>query len=151
MLYRTYQPKAKDIKRGRHIIDARGEILGRLASGVAQLLIGKHKKTYSSHLDSGDWVTVVNAKEVRVTGKKEKQKVYYRHSGYPGGLKALRLEEIREKNPARIVEFAVKNMLPKNRLRKRRMARLKVFAGEEHSYRNKFEARSTKSETNFKA
>ncbi|MBI2007149.1 MAG: 50S ribosomal protein L13 [Candidatus Blackburnbacteria bacterium] len=109
-------------------------------------------RTYqSSHLDSGDWVTVVNAKEVRVTGKKEKQKVYYRHSGYPGGLKALRLEEIREKNPARIVEFAVKNMLPKNRLRKRRMARLKVFAGEEHSYRNKFEARSTKSETNFKA
>lgn len=135
---KTYQPKASQIKREKHRLDAKGEILGRFATKIARLLIGKHKRTYSSYLDSGDWVTVVNAKEVQVTGKKEKQKVYYRHSGYPGGLKALRLEEVREKNPGRIIELAVKNMLPKNRLRKNRMARLKVFSGGERPYGNKF-------------
>lgn len=131
-LYRTYQPKASQIRREKYRLDAKGEILGRFTTKIARLLMGKNKRTYSPHLDSGDWVTVINAKEVQVTGKKEKQKVYYRHSGYPGGLKALRLEEVREKNPGRIIELAVKNMLPKNRLRKNRMARLKVFAGKEN-------------------
>lgn len=128
-MFKTYQPKAKEIKREKHHLDANGEILGRLATKIARLLIGKHKRTYSPHLDSGDFVVVTNAKEVLVTGKKEKQKTYYRHSGYPGGLKAERLEELRARNPKRIVEYAVWNMLPKNRLRKNRMARLKVFAG----------------------
>lgn len=137
-LYRTYQPKAKEITRNWHLFDAKGKILGRLATEIAGILIGKHKKTYAPHLDSGDYAVVVNAKEVAVTGKKEKQKVYYRHSGYPGGLKAERLEELRARNPKRIIEYAVWNMLPKNRLRKNRMARLKVFAGGEHPYGNKF-------------
>lgn len=131
ILQKTYQPKEKEIKRERHTIDAKGEVLGRLATHIATLLIGKHKRNYSAHMDSGDYVTVVKAKEVKVTGKKEKQKVYYSHSGYPGGLKALRLEELREKNPKKIIELAVWNMLPKNRLRKKRMARLSVFAGTE--------------------
>lgn len=133
-MLRTYQPKAKEIIRNWHLFDAKGKILGRLATEIARILIGKHKKTYAPHLDSGDYAVVVNAKEVAVTGKKEKQKVYYRHSGYPGGLKAARLEEVRKKNPNKIIEHAVWNMLPKNRLRKNRMARLKVFAGEENPY-----------------
>lgn len=131
-MFKTYQPKAKEIKREKHVVDAKGKILGRLATSVAQLLMGKHKRTYSPHLDSGDYVTVVNAGQVQVTGKKEKQKVYYRHSGYPGGLRAERLEELRARNPKRIIEYAVWNMLPKNRLRKNRMARLKVFTGGEN-------------------
>lgn len=130
-MYKTYQPKAKEIKREKHLFDAKGKILGRLATEVAKLLMGKHKRTYSPHLDSGDFVVVTNAKEVLVTGKKEKQKTYYRHSGYPGGLRAERLEELRARNPKRIIEYAVWNMLPKNRLRKKRMIRLKVFAGVE--------------------
>lgn len=136
-MFKTYQPKAKEITRNWHLFDAKGKILGRLATEIARILIGKHKKTYVPHLDSGDYAVVVNAKEVAVTGKKEKQKVYYRHSGYPGGLKAARLEEVRKKNPKKIIEHAVWNMLPKNRLRKNRMARLKVFAGEEHPYKDK--------------
>ena len=98
-MLKTYQPKAKEITRNWHLFDAKGKILGRLATEIARVLIGKHKKTYAPHLDSGDYAVVVNAKEVAVTGKKEKQKVYYSHTGYPGGLKAARLEEVRKKNP----------------------------------------------------
>ncbi|MDO8599906.1 MAG: 50S ribosomal protein L13 [bacterium] len=133
----TYQPKAKDIKREWHLIDAKDKILGRLATGVARLLIGKHKKTYVPHLDSGDYVVVTNAESILVTGNKEKQKTYYRHSGYPGGLKSTTLGEMRKAHPTRIIELAVKNMLPKNRLQDKRMGRLKIFAGESHPYGNK--------------
>lgn len=133
----TYQPKAKEIVRFRHFYDADKKVLGRLASEIATKLIGKHKKTYSTHLDSGDFVIVVNASKVVVTGKKEKDKVYYSHSGYPGGLKERTLSEMRAKNPRRIIELAVKRMLPKNRLQADRMARLKVFTGDQHPYQNK--------------
>lgn len=100
--------------------------------------MGKHKKTYSPNIDSGDFVVVVNAALVRVTGKKEEQKIYWRHSGYPGGLKSTTLKVLRQTRPTKIIEEAVWNMLPKNRLRKDRMARLKVFAGENHPYKTNF-------------
>ncbi|MEK7182782.1 MAG: 50S ribosomal protein L13 [Patescibacteria group bacterium] len=144
----TYQPRAKDTKREWHLISARGKVLGRLATGVATFLMGKHKRTYVPHLDAGDYVVVTNAKDVVLTGKKETQKVYRRYSGYPSGLKEISAARVRSTHPERLVEHAVSGMLPDNRLKKVRMARLKVFAGEEHPYEDKFEARSTKSETN---
>lgn len=143
-LFHTYQTKGSDIKRSWHLIDATDEILGRLATRAAGFLIGKHKKDYVPHLDCGDYVVVTNAARVKVTGRKEEQKTYYRHSGYPGGLKSRTLSEMREKHPTRVIELAVKNMLPKNRLQDKRMIRLKVFAGEEHKYGAKFQIPSTK-------
>lgn len=136
--FRTFQPKVSELKREWHLLDAKGEVLGRLATRVAVLLIGKHKKDYVPHQDVGDNVVVINAREVRVTGRKEKQKVYWRHSGYPGGLKSITLGELREKDPTKIIKLAVYNMLPGNRLRRGRMLRLKVFAGEKHPYETKF-------------
>lgn len=138
--FKTYQPKAKEIKREWHLIDAKDKILGRIASQISELLSGKHKPNYVSHLDMGDYAVVVNAKDVRVTGKKEKQKIYYRYSGYPGGLKQETLKEARTKHPERIIELAVLGMLPKNKLRDKRMLRLKVFEGAEHPYKEKFKA-----------
>jgi large subunit ribosomal protein L13 len=130
MLQKTYQPKETEIKREWHFLDAKGKVLGRLASQIATLLMGKHKKTYTPHLDMGDWVVVKNAKDVKVTGKKELLKIYYHHSGYPGGLKKVTFAQLREKNPAKIIELAVRRMLPANRLRDKRMKRLKVFVDE---------------------
>ncbi len=135
--FRTFQPKVREIKREWHLLDAKGQVLGRLATKIATLLIGKHKKDYVPHQDVGDNIVVINAREVRVTGRKEKQKVYRRHSGYPGGLKSTTLGELREKDPTKIIKFAVYNMLPGNRLRKGRMIRLKIFAGSEHSYESR--------------
>lgn len=133
----TYATKISDIKREWHLIDVQGRILGRVATKIAELLIGKNKPYYTSHLDCGDWVVVINAKDVKVTGKKRKQKIYYHHSGYPGGLKALTFEQIMQKDPRKIIFHAVFGMLPKNKLRKKRMKRLRVFVGEEHPYGEK--------------
>ncbi|TSC90136.1 MAG: large subunit ribosomal protein L13 [Microgenomates group bacterium Gr01-1014_5] len=133
----TYSPKAAEIVRGWHLIDAKGLVLGRMSTGIAGFLIGKHKKTYSANIDSGDFVVVVNAAQVKVTGRKEEQKTYWRHSGYPGGLKSTTLKVLRQTRPAKIIEEAVWNMLPKNRLRKQRFARLKVYAEENHPYKDK--------------
>lgn len=130
--------KISEIKRNWHLRDAKNQILGRLATEVAQLLIGKNKPYFVLYLDCGDYVVVVNAAKVMVTGRKEKQKNYYRYSGYPGGLKVTSLSRLRKEHPERIVQFAVKNMLPKNKLRADRMARLKVFTGEDHPYKEKF-------------
>lgn len=141
---RTYQPKLSEIKRDWHLIDAEGKVLGRLATHVSNLLMGKHKVRYSSHMDMGDNVVVVNAGKVEVTGKKEKQKVYYRHSGYPGGFKEIAYSKLKKEQPAKIIELAVKRMLPTNRLKGQRMRRLKVFAGEKHQYKDKFQVPSTK-------
>ncbi|MDO8503622.1 MAG: 50S ribosomal protein L13 [bacterium] len=135
--FQTFQPKVSELKREWHLLDAKGEVLGRLATKVAVLLIGKHKKDYVSHQDVGDNVVVINAREIRVTGRKEKQKVYRRHSGYPGGLKSITLEQLREKDPTKIIKLAVYNMLPGNRLRRGRMIRLKVFAGSENPFESK--------------
>jgi len=134
----TYSPKAKDIKREWHLIDARGEVLGRLSTRIAGLLIGKNKPYYAPHLDCGDWVVVINAREIEVTGKKRKQKIYYRHSGYPGGLKALTFEQMMQKDPKKVISHAVAGMLPKNKLRKKRLVRLRVFVDEKHDYEEKF-------------
>jgi large subunit ribosomal protein L13 len=136
---KTYQPKQKDIKRNWHLIDAKGAILGRTATKIAGLLMGKHKPTYSNHMDMGDYVVVINAEKIEVTGRKRKQKVYQKHSGYPGGFKEISFEKMVTEHPARVIELAVQRMLPDNRLRQERMRRLKVFAGEKHPYTKKLE------------
>jgi large subunit ribosomal protein L13 len=136
---KTYQPKHKDIKRNWHMIDVKDEVLGRMSTKIATLLMGKHKPTYSDHMDMGDYVVVTNAQKVKVTGKKRKQKVYQKHSGYPGGFKEISFEKMITEHPERVIELAVSRMLPGNRLRDKRMRRLKVFAGADHAFKNKFE------------
>ena len=135
---KTYQPKQKEVKRSWQLIDAKGEILGRLATKAAGLLTGKGKASYSTHMDMGDNVVVVNAEEIKVTGKKAIQKVYRSHSGYPGGLKEVSFARLMEKHPERILEHAVAGMLPDNRLKAGRMARLKVVVGDRNPYEEKF-------------
>jgi len=129
--------KISEVKRDWYLVDARGQILGRLATKIAQFLIGKNKPYFVPYLDCGDYVVVINSKEVKVTGKKERQKNYYRYSGYPSGLKVTPLSQLRKERPERTIQFAVKNMLPKNKLRAPRMARLKVFADDNHPYQEK--------------
>ena len=131
---KTYSPKAKDIEREWWVIDAADKTLGRIATQVANLLMGKHKPLYAPHIDTGDYVVVINAAKVKVTGKKTEQKIYYRHSGYPGGLKSQRFEELFGKDPARVMELAVKGMLPHNRLGRAMFKKLKVYSGSEHPH-----------------
>ncbi len=131
---KTYSTKASDIKREWHVIDASGKVLGRMATQVASLLMGKHKTIFSPNLDTGDFVVVINADKVRVTGNKAKQKVYYRHSGYPGGLKSINFEKMMQTNPSRVIEHAVKGMLPHNRLGAKMFKKLKVYAGDIHPH-----------------
>ncbi len=117
-----------------YIIDAEDKILGRMATEIARVLRGKHKPSFSPHVDAGDFVIVVNAKRVKVTGAKEDDKRYYRHTGYPGGLRTATLSEMREKKPAAVVRLAVKGMLPKNRLGRGQLDKLKVYGGPEHPH-----------------
>lgn len=131
---KTYSTKSSDLKPQWHVIDAAGKTLGKLASEVATLLMGKHKPTYAPHLNTGDFVIVINAAKVRVTGKKTQQKVYYRHSGYPGGLKSTTFDTMMETHPTRVIEYAVKGMLPKNRLGRDMLRRLKVYPGDSHPH-----------------
>ncbi|NWF77153.1 MAG: 50S ribosomal protein L13 [Chloroflexi bacterium] len=131
---KTYSPKAKDIERKWWVIDATDKTLGRIATQVANLLMGKHKPIYAPHIDTGDYVVVINAAKVKVTGKKTEQKTYYRYSGYPGGLKSQKLEELFRKDPSRAVELAVKRMLPHNSLGRTMFKKLKVYPGTEHPH-----------------
>jgi large subunit ribosomal protein L13 len=131
------EQKAK-IERAWHLVDAKDQILGRLATKIVRLLSGKDKVAYVPYLDGGDHVVVINAAEIAVTGKKEKQKTYYRHSGYPGGLRSEALEELRQRRPEEIIRRAVKGMLPKNKLQSSMLKRLHIFAGEEHSFGGNF-------------
>lgn len=131
---RTYSQKPSEVSRRWILIDASEAPLGRVATQIATYLTGKYKPSYTPHIDGGDYVVVINAEKAVVTGDKEKQKIYYRHSGFPGGIKDARLEEVREKFPTRIIEAAVKGMLPKNKLSPERMKRLKLFVGTEHSH-----------------
>ena len=131
---KTYSQKASEIKREWWIVDASTLPLGKLSVIIADKLMGKSKVTYTPHIDNGDYVVVINAKNLVVTGDKMLQKKYYRHSGFPGGLKELRLEEVVEKDPAKAIEAAVKGMLPKNKLAAERMKRLRVFEGAEHAH-----------------
>ncbi|HET6381719.1 MAG TPA: 50S ribosomal protein L13 [candidate division Zixibacteria bacterium] len=131
---KTYAVKASDIERTWWVVDATDQTLGRLATRVATLLAGKHKPTYSPHLDTGDHVVVVNAEKIRVTGNKLTQKRYYRHSGYPGGLKEESLQALLARKPELVIERAVKGMLPQNRLGRAMIKKLKVYAGPEHPH-----------------
>ena len=131
---KTYVPKQGEIQRGWWLVDAGGKTLGRLATVVASHLRGKHKPMFTPFLDTGDHVIVVNADKIVLTGKKMEQKIYRRHSGYPGGLKEVRAEEMLEKHPERIVEFAVKGMLPKGPLGRQMARKLKVYAGSTHPH-----------------
>ena len=131
---KTYSTKAGDVEHRWHVVDASGKILGRLASQIATLLMGKHKAIYVPYLDTGDYVIVLNAAKVRVTGKKAKQKVYYRHSGYPGGIKAITFEKMLAAHPTRVIEHAVRGMLPHNRLGRAMFKKLKVYAGDSHPH-----------------
>lgn len=134
---KTYQPKAKEVKRNWHLVDAKGEVLGRLSSKVAQLLTGKGKTTYSSHMDSGDYVVVINAEKIELTGKKKTQKLYRSHSGYPGGFKEVSFTKMSLDAPEEIIKHAVMGMLPDNRLKKDRLTRLKIVVGDKNPYAEK--------------
>jgi len=131
---RTYSPKPGDVQRQWHVIDATDVVLGRLASHTATLLRGKHKPIYAPHVDTGDFVIIVNADKVALTGNKRQQKVVYRHSGYPGGLRSTSYEQLLEKNPRRVVEKAIKGMLPSGSLGRQMLSKLKVYAGPEHPH-----------------
>jgi len=131
---KTYSAKAETVERQWFVVDAEGKALGRLASEIASRLRGKHKPIYTPHVDTGDYIVVVNAEKVRVTGRKETDKMYYSHSGYPGGIKSISLEKLREKAPHRIVETAVKGMLPKGPLGRQMFRKLRVYAGIQHEH-----------------
>ncbi len=131
---KTYSTKISDIKREWHVIDASDKVLGRLTTQIAGLLMGKHKPMFTRNLDMGDFVVVINTEKVRVTGNKAKQKVYYRHSGYPGGLKSITFEKMMQTNPTRVIEHAVKGMLPHNRLTASMMKKLRVYVGDTHPH-----------------
>lgn len=130
----TYSPKAADVSRQWHVIDAEDVVLGRLAVEAATLLRGKHKPTYAPHVDGGDFVVIVNAAKVALTGNKRTDKVAYRHSGYPGGLKSIAYGDLLDRDAAKAVEKSVRGMLPKNRLSNQIIRKLKVYAGPEHPH-----------------
>lgn len=130
--------KLAEIERKWHIFDAKDQVLGRLATKITPLLIGKNKSYFVSHLDCGDHVVIINASMIKVTGKKETEKKYTRYSGYPGGLKVQTVADLRKKYPERIIEKAILNMLPKNKLRREWLKKLHVFSGEKHDYGEKF-------------
>lgn len=130
----TYMAKPGEVERKWYVVDAKGKTLGRLASEVAALLRGKHKPQYTPHVDTGDFVIVINAKDVQLTGKKLSKKIYYRHSGWPGGLKMTTAGDMRNTRPERMIELAVKGMLPRTSLGRRQLRKLKVYAGPEHPH-----------------
>lgn len=135
---KTYQIKKEEVKRDWHLIDVSDKVLGRVATDIAKLLQGKHKPTYTPHIDGGDYVVVINAKKVAVSGNKRSDKMYYRHSLYPGGLREESFEKLLERDARKIIEKAVWGMIPKNKLRDPRMGRLKVFVDDQHNYTDKF-------------
>ena len=134
MTTKTYSPKPAELTHDWYIVDAQGQTLGRLAAELASRLMGKHKPQYSPHLDCGDNIVVINADKIAVTGNKLAAKKYYRHSGYPGGIKETNLADLMERKPTAALERAVKGMLPKNRLQDDRLSRLKLYAGSDHPH-----------------
>ena len=133
---KTYIAKTEEIDKARqwYVVDAAGQTLGRLSSRIAQILVGKHKPQYAPHQDTGDFVIVINAEQAVLTGRKEEEKIYYRHSTYPGGLQAESAGHLRRRQPAKLIEKSVRGMLPKNRLGRRQLRKLKVYAGPEHPH-----------------
>ncbi len=134
MLKKTYSPKLAEIEHRWHVLDAAGIPLGRLSSLAARLLTGKHKPTYATHIDTGDFVIVINAEKAVLTGRKEEQKIYYHHTRYPGGIKSESAAKRRQRRPTKMVEDAVWGMLPKNKLGRQQLRKLKVYAGAEHPH-----------------
>ncbi|MBP9820065.1 50S ribosomal protein L13 [Candidatus Woesebacteria bacterium] len=137
---KTYMQKTSEVVRHWHLVDVADKILGVVASDIAQTLIGKRKKEYTPHIDGGDFVVVINAAKVAVTGAKRQSKMYYRHSNFPGGLKQQSFAQLIESKPEDIIALAVKNMLPKNKLRDQRMARLKIYPSTEHRHQGQLSA-----------
>lgn len=131
---KTYSAKPADVRREWFVIDATDKPLGRLASEIAHRLRGKHKPVYTPHVDTGDYIVVINAEKVHVTGRKEKDKLYHHHTGYPGGLKTINLASLREKHPERIIEKAVKGMMPRNPLGRAMLRKLRVYSGDAHDH-----------------
>ena len=131
---KSYMAKPEEMERKWYVIDAEGKVLGRLATEVASILRGKHKPIYTPHVDTGDFVIVINADKVKLTGKKLEQKKYYYHSGYPGGLKSVSYNRMMEENPEKAIELAVKGMMPKNKLGRQMFKKLKVYSGPEHKH-----------------
>lgn len=131
---RTFTAKTAEVEREWFVVDAEGQTLGRLASRIAPILRGKHKPIYTPHVDCGDYVVIINADKVRVTGRKMDQKLYHRHSGYPGGLTSISLRDQLDKHPERVLEAAIKGMLPKNKLGRRMYKKLKVYASDSHPH-----------------
>lgn len=131
---KTFSAKSHEVKRDWYVVDASEKVLGRLASQVALRLRGKHKAEYTPHVDTGDYIIVTNAAKIKVTGRKTTQKLYYRHTEYPGGIKSESFEKLLARNPARIIELAIKGMLPKNPLGRDMFRKLKVYAGDEHPH-----------------
>ncbi len=140
---KTYSTKAKDIERQWWVLDAADKTLGRVATEAASLLMGKHKPLYAPYIDTGDYVVVINAGRVKVTGKKPEQKIYHRYSGYPGGLKSATFKEMFSKDPTRVIDLAVKGMLPHNRLGRAMLKKLKVYPGDEHPHQAQTPLRHT--------
>ena len=131
---KTFSAKAETVKRDWYVVDATDKVLGRLSTEIARRLRGKHKAEYTPHVDTGDYIVVINAEKVRVTGRKTTDKIYHHHTGYPGGLKSISFEKLMDKAPERIIEAAVKGMLPKNPLGRDMYRKLKVFAGGKHNH-----------------
>jgi large subunit ribosomal protein L13 len=131
---KTFSAKTHEVKRDWYVVDASEKVLGRLATEIARRLRGKHKAEYTPHVDTGDYIIVTNAEKVMVTGRKFKEKVYYNHSGFPGGIKSMTFDKLQAKNPARIIERAVKGMLPKNPLGREMYRKLKIYVGSEHPH-----------------
>jgi large subunit ribosomal protein L13 len=131
---KTYMPKTSEIRQEWYVVDAAGKTLGRLAARIATVLRGKHKATYTPYLNGGDYVVVINAEKVVLTGRKREQKVYYHHTGYMGGLRRIPLAEMLERHPERVIRMAVEGMLPRNRLGRAMLRKLKVYAGPEHPH-----------------
>lgn len=131
---KTFSAKAHEVKRDWYVVDASDKVLGRLATEIARRLRGKHKAEYTPHVDTGDYIIVTNAEKVTVTGRKFEDKIYYSHSGHPGGIKDISFNKLQKKNPARIIELAVKGMLPKNPLGREMYRKLKIYVGSEHPH-----------------
>lgn len=134
MRVKTWTPKAEDVEREWWIVDAKGKTLGRVASQVATILMGKHKPTFAPHMDMGDFVIVINCKAVHVAPRRRDQKMYYRHSGYPGGIKSMSLRDMLDRKPEQVMELAVRRMLPKSRLGRQMYKKMKVYAGDQHPH-----------------
>ncbi len=133
-LMKTFSAKTHEVKRDWYVIDASDKVLGRLATEVSRRLRGKHKAEYTPHADTGDYIVIINAEKVRVTGRKFKEKMYYHHTGHPGGIKSISFDKLQAKNPARIIERAVKGMLPKNPLGRDMYRKLKIYVGNDHPH-----------------